>query len=81
MISNAQWLKSSPEEVKEHIYKLAKKGLTPSQIGTRVAFVGWDISVLTVLCHSHNRCYSEGQSWRGTSQAHHGKQNSEDSEG
>ena len=27
------WLKSSPEEVKEHIYKLAKKGLTPSQIG------------------------------------------------
>eukprot|EP00126_Sphaerothecum_destruens_P001676 Sdes_comp15082_c0_seq2m3880 len=27
------WLKVSPEEVKEHIYKLAKKGLTPSQIG------------------------------------------------
>ena len=27
------WLKLSPEEVKEQIYKLAKKGLTPSQIG------------------------------------------------
>ena len=28
-----QWLKLSPDEVKEQIYKLAKKGLTPSQIG------------------------------------------------
>ena len=28
-----QWLKLSPEEVKEQIYKLAKKGLNPSQIG------------------------------------------------
>ena len=27
------WLKLSPEEVKEQIYKLAKKGLNPSQIG------------------------------------------------
>jgi small subunit ribosomal protein S13e len=27
------WLKLSPDEVKEQIYKLAKKGLTPSQIG------------------------------------------------
>ncbi|KJE95593.1 ribosomal protein rps13 [Capsaspora owczarzaki ATCC 30864] len=27
------WFKTSPEEVKEQIYKLAKKGLTPSQIG------------------------------------------------
>ncbi|XP_003387500.1 PREDICTED: 40S ribosomal protein S13 [Amphimedon queenslandica] len=27
------WLKLSPEEVKEQIYKLAKKGMTPSQIG------------------------------------------------
>jgi small subunit ribosomal protein S13e len=27
------WVKSSPEEVSEHICKLAKKGLTPSQIG------------------------------------------------
>ena len=33
LLSYTQWLKSSPEEVKEHIYKLAKKGLTPSQIG------------------------------------------------
>jgi len=27
------WLKLSPENVKEQIFKLAKKGLTPSQIG------------------------------------------------
>ena len=27
------WLKLSAEDVKEQIYKLAKKGLTPSQIG------------------------------------------------
>ncbi|XP_040564916.1 small ribosomal subunit protein uS15 [Lepeophtheirus salmonis] len=27
------WLKLTPSEVKEQIYKLAKKGLTPSQIG------------------------------------------------
>jgi small subunit ribosomal protein S13e len=28
-----QWLKLSTDEVKDQIYKLAKKGLTPSQIG------------------------------------------------
>uniref|UniRef100_A0A1B6M5R0 Small ribosomal subunit protein uS15 n=1 Tax=Graphocephala atropunctata TaxID=36148 RepID=A0A1B6M5R0_9HEMI len=27
------WLKHSPEDVKDQIYKLAKKGMTPSQIG------------------------------------------------
>merc|ERR1711939_980454 len=27
------WFKSSPEEIKEQIFKLARKGLTPSQIG------------------------------------------------
>ena len=27
------WLKLTPEDVKEHIYKLAKKGFTPSKIG------------------------------------------------
>ncbi|PSN51566.1 40S ribosomal protein S13 [Blattella germanica] len=27
------WLKLSPDDVKDQIYKLAKKGLTPSQIG------------------------------------------------
>merc|ERR1711945_34742 len=27
------WLKLSSEDVKEHIYKLSKKGLSPSQIG------------------------------------------------
>jgi small subunit ribosomal protein S13e len=31
--SAPRWLKTSPEEVKEHIFKLARKGLTPSQIG------------------------------------------------
>merc|ERR1711872_315666 len=28
-----QWMKMSSDEVKEQIFKLAKKGLTPSQIG------------------------------------------------
>jgi hypothetical protein len=27
------WLKTTPEDVVEHIIKLARKGLTPSQIG------------------------------------------------
>lgn len=31
--SAPSWLKSTPEEVCEHIFKLAKKGLSPSQIG------------------------------------------------
>ncbi|XP_050533363.1 40S ribosomal protein S13 [Daktulosphaira vitifoliae] len=31
--SVATWLKSSAEDVKDHIFKLAKKGLTPSKIG------------------------------------------------
>lgn len=89
LLSCTQWLKSSPEEVKEHIYKLAKKGLTPSQIGrldmtpstdchTRMLVCSIDLC----LCPSHhNRCDSEGQPWCGASQAHHGKQNFEDSEG
>ena len=28
-----QWLKITSDEVKDQIFKLAKKGLTPSQIG------------------------------------------------
>jgi small subunit ribosomal protein S13e len=28
-----QWLKLTSEDVQEQIFKLAKKGLTPSQIG------------------------------------------------
>ena len=28
-----QWMKMSSDEVKDQIFKLAKKGLTPSQIG------------------------------------------------
>ena len=31
--SPPQWLKTSPLDVKKHVCKLAKKGLTPSQIG------------------------------------------------
>ena len=31
--SPPQWLKTSPLDVEEHVCKLAKKGLTPSQIG------------------------------------------------
>ncbi|CAK9298450.1 unnamed protein product [Gordionus sp. m RMFG-2023] len=30
------WLKLTVEEVKEHIFKYAKKGLTPSQIGIKL---------------------------------------------
>jgi len=29
----SKWLKLTSDDVKEQIYKLAKKGLTPSQIG------------------------------------------------
>ena len=36
VIFHLQWLKLSADEVKEQIYKLAKKGLTPSQIGKRM---------------------------------------------
>uniref|UniRef100_A0AC11B1Q8 Uncharacterized protein n=1 Tax=Ovis aries TaxID=9940 RepID=A0AC11B1Q8_SHEEP len=32
-LSREQWLKLTSDDVKEQIYKLAKKGLTPSQIG------------------------------------------------
>uniref|UniRef100_A0A8C9B3U1 Small ribosomal subunit protein uS15 N-terminal domain-containing protein n=1 Tax=Phocoena sinus TaxID=42100 RepID=A0A8C9B3U1_PHOSS len=32
------WLKLTSDDVKEQIYKLAKKGLTPSQIGCRVPY-------------------------------------------
>jgi hypothetical protein len=31
--SPPSWLKTTPDEVVEHIMKLARKGLTPSQIG------------------------------------------------
>jgi len=31
--SPASWVKASPESVEEHVNKLAKRGLTPSQIG------------------------------------------------
>ena len=31
--SPPSWLKTTPDEVVEHICKLARKGLTPSQIG------------------------------------------------
>jgi len=44
------WLKLPPEEVKEQIYKLAKKGLPPSQIGRSLLLV--DIQTSTVLCSS-----------------------------
>merc|ERR1712083_823339 len=30
------WLKKTSEDVKEHIYKYAKKGLTPSKIGVEL---------------------------------------------
>lgn len=33
-----QWLKLTSDDVKEQIYKLAKKGLTPSQIGSNFLF-------------------------------------------
>ena len=33
-----QWLKLASDDVKEQIFKLAKKGLTPSQIGTNPYF-------------------------------------------
>ena len=32
-LCHLQWLKLTSDDVKEQIHKLAKKGLTPSQIG------------------------------------------------
>lgn len=40
------WQKMTSEEVKEQIYKLARKGLTPSQIGNR------KFSFNSLRCHS-----------------------------
>lgn len=33
------WLKLTVDDVKEHIFKLAKKGLNPSQIGECVIYI------------------------------------------
>lgn len=41
------WLKVTPEEVKEHIFKLGKKGLTPSQIGKTCFFVLIETKIFT----------------------------------
>ncbi|KAI5481331.1 hypothetical protein MNV49_004953 [Pseudohyphozyma bogoriensis] len=34
--SAPRWLKISPDEICDHIFKLARKGLTPSQIGVQL---------------------------------------------
>ena len=46
-----QWLKLTSDDVKEQIYKLAKKGLTPSQIGwyEQQFYFGQTFLVLTEL--------------------------------
>ena len=67
-------MKLTGEDVKEQIYKLAKKGLSPSQIGS-----GCVIPATTfgkILCCPY-RCHSEGLSWRGSSEAYYWQQDTE----
>lgn len=40
MLYILQWLKLTSEDVQEQIFKLAKKGLTPSQIGKKNFWIG-----------------------------------------
>ena len=57
-----QWLKITSDEVKDQIFKLAKKGLTPSQIGVilrdshGVAQVPIGIFLYTHLCRPGCGC-------------------------
>jgi len=65
--SIATWLKASSEDVKDHIFKLAKKGLTPSKIGN--CSVPWYsqrfIQVLIVVTMFRSKLRSKPQfcSW------------------
>jgi len=47
-----QWLKLTSDDVKEQIYKLAKKGLTPSQIGSDFL-----LHFLSRHCNLHHLVY------------------------
>ena len=66
-----QWLKLTSDDVKEQIYKLAKKGLSPSQIG-KVTGGLWGVSdSVFMVC----RCDTPGLPRCGASQTGHWKQN------
>ena len=47
------WLKTTPEEVIDQIGKLAKKGLTPSQIGVILRYALL-LSIIIAISCSHN---------------------------
>ena len=65
-----QWLKQNSDEIKEQIYKLAKKGLYPSQIGISNSGDG-DI----VMLQFYPRSDFERFSWSCTSETDHWQQN------
>eukprot|EP00957_Ditylum_brightwellii_P108775 8297598-Ditylum_brightwellii.AAC.1 len=49
--SPPSWLKVSPADVEEHVCKLAKKGLTPSQIGVILRDSNGIAQVVSVTGH------------------------------
>jgi len=53
------WLKLSCDDVQEQIYKLAKKGLTPSQIGKHLFNLSELVTVLLCCVSCHSLVYSE----------------------
>merc|ERR1719270_898066 len=72
------WLKLTSDEVKDQIYKLAKKGLTPSQIGVILRdSQGPDLQVGQEGSDSFSdRCHPQRQSWSCPGQIHHRQQDS-----
>lgn len=59
------WLKTTPEQVVEHICKLAKKGATPSQIGVvlRDSHGVAQVRFVTGMCgilRGENVCWFDG---------------------
>lgn len=54
-----QWMKMSSDEVKEQIFKLAKKGLTPSQIGVILRDSHGVAQVINYLIHVWFNCLND----------------------
>ncbi|XP_015773651.1 PREDICTED: 40S ribosomal protein S13-like [Acropora digitifera] len=52
------WLKLTSDDVKEQIYKLAKKGLTPSQIGICTEFITDYTTLVLTIQHSFLQPFS-----------------------
>ena len=54
-----QWLKLTSDEVKDQIFKLAKKGLTPSQIGVILRDSHGVAQVSNATCIAKHLCRPE----------------------